>query len=116
MFNIISSSRYKIDRKRLKKVIGDIFLTNNLSSQYSLNLVFVGRNKMKQLSQKYKGEKETLPVLSFIYNEKTGDNEILLGEVVICFPLAVLLSAERNKRVDEVINELVKHGIENLIK
>ncbi len=71
---------------------------------------------MKFFTEKYKNEKETLPILSFKYNENTGENEILLGEIVICFPLVILLAAERNKRVDEMINELVKHGIENLLK
>ena len=71
---------------------------------------------MKFFTEKYKNEKETLPILSFKYNENIGENEVLLGEIVICFPLVILLAAERNKRVDEMINELVKHGIENLLK
>jgi rRNA maturation RNase YbeY len=83
---------------------------------YSLNVVFVGKNKMKVFTEKYKNEKETLPVLSFKYDENVGEKEVLLGEIVICFPLVILLAAERNKRVDEMINELVKHGIENLVK
>jgi len=76
----------------------------------------VGKNKMKVYTQKYKNEKETLPILSFKYDENVGETEILLGEIVICFPLVILLAAERNKRVDEMINDLVKHGIENLLK
>ena len=71
---------------------------------------------MKVFTEKYKNEKETLPVLSFKYNEDVGENEVLLGEVVICFPLVILLAAERNKRVDEMINELVKHGIEKPVE
>ena len=51
-----------------------------------------------------------------VKREKTGEGDTLLGEVVICYPLVILLAAERNKRVDEMINELIKHGIENLIK
>lgn len=116
MINIVTSSRYKINRQKIKLFVAGIFEKGQLASQYSLNVVFVGKNKMKSLTEKYKNERETLPVLSFPYNEKTGDEEILLGEVVICFPLVILLAAERNKRVDEMINELVKHGVENLFK
>jgi rRNA maturation RNase YbeY len=116
MINIVTSSRYKINRQKIKLFVANIFEKEQLSSQYSVNIVFVGKNKMKSLTEKYKNEKETLPVLSFPYNEKTGEEEVLLGEVVICFPLVVLLTAERNKRVDEMINELIKHGIENLLK
>ncbi|MEK7097163.1 MAG: rRNA maturation RNase YbeY [Patescibacteria group bacterium] len=116
MINIVSSSRYKINRQKIKILVQSVFEKGQINSDLSLNVVFVGKNKMKVFTEKYKNEKETLPVLSFKYNEDVGENEVLLGEVVICFPLVILLAAERNKRVDEMINELVKHGIENLLK
>ncbi|VVA43688.1 conserved hypothetical protein [Candidatus Roizmanbacteria bacterium] len=116
MINIISSSRYKINRQKIKIFVQEVFEKEQINLSYSLNVVFVGKNKMKVFTEKYKNEKETLPILSFKYNEDIGEKEILLGEVVICFPLVILLAAERNKRVDEMINELVKHGIKNLLK
>lgn len=116
MINIVSSSRYKINRQKIKVFIQSIFEKEQINLGYSLNVVFVGKNKMKIFTEKYKNEKETLPILSFKYNEDVGEKEVLLGEVVICYPLAILLAAERNKRVDEIINELVKHGVENLLK
>lgn len=116
MINILTSSRYKINRKKIKLFIGDILEKEQINLDYSLNVVFVGKNKMKHFTEKYKGEKETLPVLSFLYNQKMEEKQILLGEVILCYPLIILLAAERNKRVDEMINELVKHGIENLLR
>ncbi|MDO9028391.1 MAG: rRNA maturation RNase YbeY [Candidatus Roizmanbacteria bacterium] len=116
MINIVTSSRYKINRQKIKLFVENIFEKEQLTSQYSLNIIFVGKNKMKSFTEKYKNEKETLPVLSFPYNEKMGKEEILLGEVILCYPLVILLAAERNKRVDEIINELIKHGVENLLK
>jgi rRNA maturation RNase YbeY len=116
MISIVTSSRYKINRQKIKLFVENIFEKEQLTSRYSLNIVFVGKNKMRTLTEKYKKEKEALPILSFPYNEKMGEEDILLGEVVVCFPLVILLAAERNKRVDEMINELIKHGIENLLK
>ena len=116
MINIVSSSRYKINRQKIKTFIKDFFEKEQIALDHSFNVVFVGKNKMKIFTEKYKDEKETLPILSFKYNEDVGEKEVLLGEVVICYPLVILLAAERNKRVDEIINELVKHGIENLLK
>ena len=116
MINIVTSSRYKINRQKIKLFVENIFEKEQLTSQYSLNIIFVGKNKMKSFTEKYKNEKETLPVLSFPYNEKMVEEEILLGEVILCYPLVILLAAERNKRVDEIINELIKHGVENLLK
>ncbi len=116
MINIVSSSRYKINRQKIKLFVQNFFEKEQINLDHLLNVVFVGKNKMKFFTEKYKGEKETLPILSFAYNEKVGDEKILLGEVIICYPLVILLSAERNKRVDDMINELIKHGIENLLK
>lgn len=116
MINIVTSSRYKINRQKIKFLVENISEKEQLTSKYSLNIIFVGKNKMKSLTEKYKNEKEILPVLSFPYNEKVAEEEILLGEVVVCYPLVILLAAERNKRVDEIINELIKHGVENLLK
>lgn len=116
MINIVSSSRYKINRQKIKIFIQETFEKKQVDPNYSLNVVFVGKNKMKVFTEKYKNEKETLPILSFKYNEEVGEKEILLGEIIICYPLVILLAAERNKRVDEMINDLVKHGIENLLK
>lgn len=116
MINIVSSSRYKINRQKIKAFVQNFFEKEQINLEHSLNVVFVGKNKMKIFTEKYKNEKETLPILSFKYNEDIGEKEVLLGEVVICYPLVILLAAERNKRVDEIINELVKHGIENLLE
>lgn len=116
MINIVSSSRYKVNRQKIKNFVQGIFEREQISPEMSLNVIFVGKNKMKVFTQKYKNEKETLPILSFKFNESVGEDGILLGEIVICFPLIILLAAERNKRVDEMINELVKHGIDNLLK
>jgi ssRNA-specific RNase YbeY (16S rRNA maturation enzyme) len=125
MINIISSSRYKVNKKHLKTVMSDFLVEKKLSSDWIVNIIFVGKTKMKSITETYKHEKETLPVLSFPINsevkeanEKTLEviSEKLLGEVFICYPLSVLLAAERNKRVEFVIDDLVKHGVNNLIK
>lgn len=115
MINIVSSSRYRINKKRLKPVIVNFLLEKNISSEWVINVVFVGKNKMKTITEKYKHEKETLPVLSFPITSNV-DAEKTLGDVFVCYPLAVLLAAERNKKVEDILIWLVKHGIENLIK
>lgn len=114
MINIFSSSRYKINRKKIINAVNDFFIKKNIEGSIVVNLAFIGKNKMKKLATNYKNEPVALPVLSFKYNEKQ-DNEVLLGEIFICYPQAVLLAAERNKKVDETINNLIIHGLENLV-
>lgn len=116
MINVISSSRYKISRKRIKQITDEAFTKYNIPSDYIVNIIFIGRIKMKQIAQKYKKEDVALPVLAFPYNLQEAEGKRILGEVFICYPQAVLLAAERNKTVDYILNELIKHGVENLLK
>lgn len=113
MINLISSSRYKIGRKKLKQSILQLLLQHGLSDNYTINIAFVGKNKMKAVSQKYKQEDVALPVLTFLYDGRENEGRFL-GEILICYPQAVLLAAEREKKVDDVILNLVDHGLTNL--
>lgn len=115
MVTIISSSRYRINRPRLKGTVARVLTEQGLDTA-DINLVFIGKTKMKNISAKYKNENVALPVLSFPFNERTEDGKQFLGEVFICFPQAILLAAERNKKVDDVMTQLVEHGIKNLLK
>lgn len=109
MINVVTSSRYTIDRKKIRQLVNDYLSQKGIGSEYVLNVVFVGKNKMKVITKKYKNEDQALPVLSFAYEKS-------LGEVVICYPLALLLAAERSKKVDDMMVFLIKHGIDNLLK
>lgn len=42
-------------------------------------------------------------------------NDNLLGEVFICFPQAVLLAAEKSKKVNDMMIFLIHHAIDNLL-
>jgi len=76
----------------------------------SLNVIFIGKRKMKVIAEKYKNEKEVLPILTFYYKEQN------VGEIFICYPQMILLAAERDKTVDYILEFLLRHGMENLIK
>jgi len=118
MLNIISSSRYKINRKLIKKTAGEMLTNYGIPDSALINIVFVGRKKMKTIAVKYKQENVALPVLSFSYlgETRTSDVDNVLGEIFICYPQTVLLAAEREKKVDDIISLLIKHGIENILK
>jgi len=116
MLRIITSSRYLIDRKRIRLCVAKIFSTLQMDTTLSVNIVFVGKNKMRSIASVYKHEDVALPVLAFPYRNDTDMGEPLLGEIFLCYPQVVLLAAERNKRLDVIIDELIEHGIKNLLK
>lgn len=117
MITIVSSSRYKMNRTRIKGKAESVLLTHELDTvKTNVTIAFVGKNKMRQVSRDYKHEDVALPVLSFTYNEPQEDGHIFLGEILICYPQAILLAAERNKKVDDMMDSLIEHGLENLLK
>lgn len=88
----------------------------NIDQSLSINVVFVGKTKMRSIASAYKNEDVALPVLAFPYRADSSTGEPLLGEIFLCYPQIILLAAERNKRLDPMIDELLIHGIKNLLK
>lgn len=97
MVNVISPSRYKIN----KKLIKESFKNQN----HDLNIIFVGKIKIKEISKKYLNDEIIHPVLSFFYPENN------LIEIFICYPQLVLLAAQKNKKIDQMAIQLIDHGI-----
>lgn len=117
MITIVSSSRYKVNRTRIKGKGESYLLTHEMDPvKTNVTIAFVGKNKMRKVSNDYKNEDVALPVLSFSFNESQDDGYMLLGEILICYPQAILLAAERNKKVDDLLDSLIEHGLGNLIK
>jgi len=115
MINISCPSRYLINRQQLGDRLGKFLDHYNFCSEKIINLIFVGKTKIRRLAKKYKKEDVALPVLSFSYGNTVIENENIVGEVIICYPQAVLLAAEREKRVDLTIQRLAEHGIKNIL-
>lgn len=116
MIHIITSSRYLIDRKRIRLCVEKTASQFQIDPSLSVNVVFVGKTKMRSIASTYKHEDVALPVLAFPYRLDPDMGEPLLGEIFLCYPQVVLLAAERNKRLDALIDELIIHGMKNLLK
>lgn len=116
MLQIITSSRYLVDKKRIRLCVEKALVALQEDPTLSVNVIFVGKNKMRSLASTYKQEDVALPVLAFPYKDDAHLEEPLLGEVFLCYPQIILLASERNKRLDAFIDELVVHGIKNLVK
>jgi rRNA maturation RNase YbeY len=116
MINIFTSSRYKIDKKAIKDFAQDVLYRYHSTNLVAVNIVFVGKRKMKDIARTYKDEDVALPVLAFPYENDRKNTENVVGEVIICYPQAVLLAAEREKKVEEMMKQLIEHGIQNLYK
>ena len=116
MIQIITSSRYKINRKRITQFVMSLLASAGVGSDLHLELCFCGKNEDEINRAPLQKEDVALPVLSFSYKDEPIHDDRLLGEVFLCYPQVVLLAAERNKKVEDMIDAMIKHGIENLLK
>ncbi len=112
MVNVIGGSRYRVNKKSIVSYVDTLLAQKNVPEDATVNIVFIGKRKMRAIAREYKKEDEALPVLAFPYKQ-TEDK--LLGEIFLCFPQLILMAAHRNRTVDEIIKEMVAHGLKNVI-
>ena len=112
MITVTAPSRYRVQKKWVQNTAQQILVSEGIPDSV-VNIVFVGKTTMTKLATTYKGEKEALPVLAFPYKE-TVENESVLGDIVICYPQAVLLASERNRMVSSILTFLIHHAVTQL--
>lgn len=78
-----------------------------LGKQYSLSLVFISKNKSKELNKKYRGKNKPTNVLSFPYSKKNG-------EIFISIEIAKTQNKEYDKTWQQFVGFLVIHGMLHL--
>jgi len=107
--------RYPINLKGVRRKIIEILGDFGKKEKLEISLVFVGKRKAKELNENYRKMDYIPEVLAFPMNEVGPDGVIRLGDLVICFPLAREVAIKREKLVDQVIFELLEHGIANIV-
>jgi probable rRNA maturation factor len=116
---IFVESRYKINRKRIKKTVQDVLEKNEIFSPVEVSIAIVGDRKMRELSKKYKGEDKTRNILSFSQTEgkeiKLPNNTLRLGDIVLSFPQVINDAVRDEMLVDDKVDQLVEHGLMHLL-
>lgn len=114
---VFVESRYKVDRKRIKQVVNRFLDQERLRSNYEVSIAIVGDRKMKGFNKKYRNKNEmttvlAFPLVGFVF---PADKVLRLGDVIISYPQAVARAAEDEMLVDDKIEELLIHGLSNLL-
>lgn len=116
MINIFTTSRYKISKNSLSTFSQKLLEKHGLDG-HMVNIAFIGKRKMRGFAAQYGHGDVAKPVLTFAVKDSTDESGApMLGEIVICYPQAVLLAAEKDKSVDGMLEFLVEHGVNNLLK
>lgn len=122
---IFVESRFPIDRARLKKTLNTFLDSSGIKGDVEVSVAIIGDRKMRSINEKYHKESGTTTVLSFTQAEtavfgavgfiEPPDNILRLGDVIISYPQAVERAGEDNMMVDDKIDQLLIHGLNNLI-
>jgi probable rRNA maturation factor len=116
---IFVESRYKVNRKRIKKTIVKVLTIHEIKGPVEVSVAIVGDRKMRALSKKYKGEDKTRNILSFSLTEGESTylpNSILkLGDIVISYPQIIREASKEEMLVDDKIDQLIEHGTLHLL-
>jgi probable rRNA maturation factor len=113
-----ADGRYVFDRKRIRKAVEELLQDKGLTGKVVLSVSVVGERKIKELNKKYLGKDEVTDVLSFSQMEGTlvpEDDQMLLGDVIVCYNVAKKQAVKLNKILDEEIEFLVLHGVLHLL-
>lgn len=118
---VTKQSNYPVGTAKIKKNLANFLSKNGIVSSAEVSVAIVGEAKMKELGAKFLKDKKLHNVLSFTPTEVKGnfvyppDGNIHLGEIIVCYPLAVREAGEENILIEERVNDLVEHGALHLL-
>ena len=114
-------TNYPIKATEIKSNLASFFKKSGIVSDSVVSVALVGEKKMLDIGRKYLKDNMMHNVLSFTSDEVKGefvyppDEKINLGEIIVCYPIAVEEAKAEGKRIDDKVHELVEHGAEHLM-
>ena len=119
--NIYKQSNFAVSTPSIKKKLNDFFLKKGIVSPSEVSIAILGKEKMLEVGKKYLKDNSLHNVLYFTPDEVKGsfilppDNLIHLGEIMVCYPLAVKEAEDDNVLINEKVYELIEHGARHLL-
>jgi len=118
---ITKQSNYPVKVAPIKKKLAEFLAKNGIVSDADVSIAIIGEKKMLEIGNKYLKDRKVHNVLSFVPNEikelfvYPPDGKIHLGEIIICYSLAVKEAENENILIDDRVYELVEHGALHLL-
>lgn len=120
--HVTKQSNYPVGSHKLKSHLKEFLLEKGIVSDSEVSVAIVSDKKMLSLAKKHLNEDAVLHnVLSFsssetkkkFVNPPTKFNQ--LGEIIVCYPVAINEAKKEDKLIDDKIIELVEHGALHLM-
>lgn len=117
---VTKQSNYPVKVAEIKKKLAAFFAKNGIVSDAEVSVAIVGEAKMLEVGKKFLKDGKLHNVLSFTPTESPNfvlppDGLIHLGEIVVCYPVAIKEAGIENVLTQGKVYELVEHGALHLL-
>lgn len=121
--NILADAKYPFDREALRVHLTSVLAKYRLTNNIEISIEVVGKRKMSELHKIYMQLPGPTDVLSFPLNDPADSRPFLaspdgvmrLGDIVVCYPVAVEEALEKQIKLDTQIQFLAEHGLMHLM-
>ncbi|MBP9670668.1 rRNA maturation RNase YbeY [Candidatus Woesebacteria bacterium] len=121
--NILADAKYPFDRDALREHLVKVLAKYRLTDNIEVDVQVVGKRKISELHKVYMNLPGPTDVLSFPINDPQDDRPFLsspdgilrLGDIVVCYSVAVEEALEKQCKVDDQIKFLAEHGLMHLL-
>lgn len=121
--NILADAKFPFDRTLLREHLTAVLARHRLTDNVEVEVQVVGKRKITQLHVDFMQLPGPTDVLSFPLNDPSDERPFLsspdgvlrLGDIVVCYPVAVEEALEKQIKVDEQIKFLAEHGLMHLL-
>ena len=120
--NFHVGSTYRVNRPLLRQAAINLLEEQGIEAA-EVEVSIIGQRKMADLNENIVHHQGVTDVLSFPHHERGELNDFplppglppQLGEIVICYPVAVQQARKRGKLVDQQIKFYLEHGLMHLL-
>ena len=118
--SVTKQSNYPVSTPKIKKRLSSFLEKQGIVSDAEVSVAIVGEAKMMTLVNRYLKDKKLHNVLSFTPTEAKGfvyppDGLIHLGEIIVCYPVALKEARDENDLIDDKVCELIEHSALHLL-
>jgi probable rRNA maturation factor len=105
-----------VSHEGITGVIEKVLAEQGIKEAVELAVLIVGEARMRELHRKHLATAEVTDVLSFPLEEEVfPDGVRRLGDIVVCYPVAVKQAGENGRGVQQEVEWLVEHGLRHLL-
>ena len=120
---ILADAKFPFDHKALREYLTIILTKYKLTDAVEVEVSVVGSRRMSELHKVYMQIEGPTDVLSFPLNDPEDDRPFMaspdgilrLGDIVVCYSVAIEEALKKQCKVDSQIQFLAEHGLMHLL-